>query len=206
MKQIETKGQVMKKENEIKMPLEKYIEKVWKLFQTILKNMELLGETYVTAIDTYPEAKEKIKILFEEEAQPVSSHFWNRLEDIGRHRMHWRLMPGLSSGGNTAKIRRLPFSEQREIFDNNKRYPLLLEGGDHILVDLKAAEQSQVDQLIAEDYIRDFSEQKIWLAENLVKDNKAKEIIDPYRITSRGLEISGYIFTKTKLREILLRM
>jgi len=189
------------------LTMEKYITKIADLWLNIKDKIKELAETYVEMIDKYPESKELILKKLDENGATISRHTLNRLEDIGRGRMHWRLMPGFTEINQAAKIRLLPYSDQKEILESDKKWPLLLENGDSILVDFKSCPKKQIEQLIDSDgHIRTLPEQKIWLIDNTNQNVQAKEITDPYKITSRGLEIAGFIFTKPKLKEILMQM
>jgi len=130
----------------------------------------------------------------------------NGMEKIGRHEMHWRLLTGLNEG-NATQIRKLEFSEQKEVF-NDRKYPLLLADGDNVMVDIKKVSRQQAKQIIGDGCIRDIASQKVYLAENPAEQQQAVEVVDPYRITSKGLLIlsANIIITRAKLREILNSM
>jgi len=181
------------------------LEQAWEKFSASRQSWLEFAKCIVEIIDEFDNGKEKIQVFFESKGERLSKFFWNRIEDVGRARMHWRLLPGMSEGGST-EIRQLPYSDQNEIFEQGKKYPLLLEGGDNIMVDVRQLGRDQAKQIFGDGYIRDLTEQKAYLSSRTEKE--VTEIIDPYRITSRGLLVTkeNTLFTKANLREILIQM
>lgn len=166
------------------------------------------GEKYIALVDSYPEAKEELLAEAAKMGLSISWVFLNGLERVGRHQLHPMLIPG-SGERRACKIRRLPYSEQREIYDNNKRFQLLLPDGGHLLVDVRTVGKNQAEQLFDDDHIRDLAEQKAWLVENSRQDGEASAARIPYVILKNPsrLHTNGPVeLTKGQLKTILMEM
>lgn len=175
-------------------------------FEKILK----AAEQYVQFIDDESTGKKTILEAAATQGVQLSRVMLNRLEQVGRHQVHWRLLPNWGDG-HTSKIRQLPFSEQKEIYENNKKYPLLLpEGAENLMVDVRKVSSDQAKQLLADGYIRDLAEQKSYLVDNSPVDSEPIEVVDPYRITAKGLLLpphgNSLLISKSKLKEILMQL
>ena len=196
----------MVKKTAIQKPLKQKIGELLEALCDFHRAGLKVGELYVEIVDAYPNAKEEIQKAALEKGLYFSSQFLNGMEKIGRHEMHWRLLPGIHEG-NAAQIRQLEFSDQEEIFDDRK-YPLLLADGDNLMVDIRQVSKQQAKQIIGDGHIRDMAEQKVYLAEMPTEVQQALEVVDPYRITSKGLLIltANILIPRGKLREILNSM
>ena len=165
----------------LKQKIDEFLEALADFSQAGIK----VGELYVELVDAHPNAKEEILKAALEKGLSFSTQFLNGMEKIGRHEMHWRLLTGLNEG-NATQIRKLEFSEQKEVF-NDRKYPLLLADGDNVMVDIKKVSRQLAKQIIGDGCIRDIASQKVYLAENPAEQQQAVEVVDPYRITSKGL-------------------
>jgi len=171
-----------------------------------LKHIFTAASAYVKLIDRDIEFKKKLIEKAEEKGIPFGVRDANWLEQIGRGNVHWQLY--LSRGhANGSYIRKLPFSEQKEILENQKKYQLLLTEGDHIQVDVTKISREQSKQIFGNGYIRDLAEQKAYQLENPAVLGKPTEAKDDYQIMSGGkVKIGGIIFTRNQIKHILLEM
>ena len=198
-----------RKEN-LSKPLEKQM-------QTVLQAIIEFGiaglkaaEAWVAFLDSHPEAKERFIEYAHNKGQDIKPHLLNQLERVGRHQIHPAILVNVKTKAIT-RIQHLPYSDQADIFDHAKKYPLLLPGGaEHLLVDARQLSKEQADQLIGDGYIRDLAEQKAYLVENPPISEAEMEVKDPYRIAKDALILPPHTKTlkigKSKLREILLQM
>lgn len=172
-----------------------------------LENILTAAKAYVKLIDEDITFKERlIKAAAARGLTTFGVRSANWLERIGRGEAHWQLLLCQSSG-NGSQIRRLPFSEQKAIFEDHKKYPLLLPAGDHIKVDVTQISHDQSKQVFGDGYIRDIGEQKIYLVDNPADSNKPIEAKDEYQILAAGrVRIGDIIFSRKQIQHILLQM
>lgn len=120
--------------------------------------------------------------------------------------MHPKLLMG-GGGRYSSHIKRLPYSDQEQIFDG-KRYDLLTSDGDKLRVDVRQITPEQAEQMFDRSHIRSISEQKAWL-ESRKKQPQKTDIAEtmPYTINSgkvffrRGVEL-----TRSELKRLLQEM
>ena len=158
------------------------------------------GKIYVKAID---EDYRQIEV-FKKALPEFTPGTWRQFEDLGRGNIHYKT---LLIGKNKRRIQAMPISTQKRIADGT-RYELLLKNGDTLKVDLKEASIQQAKQLFDKDHIRTISEQKIWLSENKVCDNREDMPQTMPIICKKGklVVIRPVILTKKQVQEILMQI
>lgn len=198
----------MAKTKTIQKTLKKAKSELWEQYHKNKLGWMELARMYVEAVDAFEGGRESIQETFKKGGENLSVQFWNRLEDVGRGAMHWKLLPGISEG-NSVYIRRLPFSRQTELL-NGKKIPLLLRNNDSIMVDARYASREQADQLFAEDHLRGLDEQKVHMCKNIPSKEEVEAVKEPYIITNRGLVIKPHnkkiLIPKSALKRILKQL
>jgi hypothetical protein len=169
------------------------------------------AQIYVKTIDKHPEAANR----FREAVPGNSSTMWGMLERVGRKQTHPMLLMGDAVEGAKARfVRRLPYSDQERVFDG-ARYPLLLDGGDTLLVSIQDATPAQVDQLCGYGSIRTASEQRAWMLDRAARmkaQAEAEKVAEaegeiPYRVENGKVVFTkGVTLTRTQLKNILAEM
>jgi len=118
------------------------------------------GEIYVEAIDEDPKAADEFREKF---ADTIPVAMWGKFEALGRKWMHPKLlMGGVTSGKKQTIIKRLPYSLQERVFER-ERFPLLLDGGDTLEVDVIEATDAQAEQLFDGSAVRSLSAQRAYM-------------------------------------------
>ena len=199
----------MSKGKEINKSLDSLVSEFFLKLSGQLAGWLYLGELYVKIIREHPQqGKERIIAAAAENGVPISRQLLNGLEKVGLHEMNFNLLPGLSTE-NSAGIKKLVKSDQDDIF-SGKKYPLLLENGDNVMVDIRKISRHQVEQIIGDGCIRDLAEQKTFIAEHGRPEDQPKEVKDPWRIiklkNKKGLQVGAIFIPEEKLREILIMM
>jgi len=198
-----------KGESIVKMSPANKIEEILDALGKGAEWIQKAGELYVELIAVEPQAREDLKRAAAARDLRFSSQTLNWLEGIGRHQMHRQLF--LTRGtGQGRLISRLPFSDQKAIFEDGKKYPLLLPNGDDILVDLREISHGQAAQIFGDGYIRDLPEQKSWLLDNKPQQEDAEEIKEPYVLLQGFVDFLPHDkklrLSKARLREILMQI
>jgi len=180
----------------------RYIEQFRNAFTAGIDSIVNASQVYVKAIDEDPEIKERFKKEF---SDMIPASAWSGFEAVGRKWLHPKLLMG-GGGRYATMIKRLPYSDQEQIFEG-KRYDLLTIDGDKLLVDVRQVTPEQAEQLFDRSHIRSVSEQKAWLESRKRTPEKTEVQTMPYSITSgkvyfrRGVEL-----TRSELKRILQDM
>jgi hypothetical protein len=161
------------------------------------------GEVYVKAIEKDYTYGERLK---EEFSDMVPAKAWNQLEALGRKWIHPKLvLGGMSDPKKTNLVKRLPYSTQTKVF-NNDRFKLLVSGGDYIEVNFFDATHEQCKQLCGDGFIRSLSEQKSWLEQQKVyKEIKPEEL--PYHIVGGKITFRKNVsLTRAEMKQLLSQL
>lgn len=184
------------------------IEAIVRELRKTLEHLKNAAQMYVRLLDRNPATRQRLIDAMNKEGLPFTVRDANWLERIGRGEAHY--MCYLNQGNrNVSHIRKLPYSEQRAIFEEHKRYPLLLPDGDQMQVDVLNISKDQANQIFDDNCIRDLGEQKAWLVEHVANDS-IEEIKEPYIIGKGYVDIlphEGKLrITRAKIQEWLLGM
>lgn len=133
------------------------------------------------------------------------------LEMVGRGAMDSRLL--ISSGSNTGRIKRLPYSDQKRILDGEK-LTLVVGDGDTIMVDPKDCSAEQAKQLFIGSHIRDVGEQRAYIEaerEALKRDAVSTQLCKDrikkcWKIENGVLYVERGVIAKEDLGEIIKEM
>jgi hypothetical protein len=147
-------------------------------FQIAREGFIRAGQIYAAAIDRFGQSA---RDQFATGAPAISAETWRRLERLGRGEMDHRLLTKSSEGARA--LRRLTPGEQGQALDHG--VPLLLSGGDHLLVQVDALTRAQVHQVFAMDHVRDLGEQRAWL------ETHAPQITAPRKVDAPAYRIVG---------------
>ena len=161
------------------------------------------GEVYVKAIEKDYTYGERLK---EEFSDMVPAKAWNQLEALGRKWIHPKLLlGGMSDPKKTNLVKRLPYSTQSKVF-NNDRFKLLVSGGDYIEVNFFDATYEQCKQLCGDGFIRSLSEQKSWLEQQKVyQEIKPEEL--PYHIVGGKITFRKNVsLTRAEMKQLLSQL
>lgn len=175
-----------------------YIAEFRTALESGIREISRACKLYVEAIDSDPSWQDLFAEAFAEQIPPGS---WARLEAVGRNRLHERFLIDANIPHAT-KVRKLPYSIQERIFAGH-RFPLLLTGGEHILVDVREATPGQAAQILAPDHIRTLSEQRAYIEGQPVPTDEPVEQL-PYII--RGGKVvfrRNTEMTKDQIRRLL---
>jgi hypothetical protein len=171
--------------------------------ESLAKGVDALVDAariYVQAIDADPTAADAFAEHYDGTIDPSS---WSAWERVGRKQMHLALLLG-NGGPHGNRIMRLPYSTQERIY-NGERFPLLIDKGEHILLDLRHASMAQASQLLDADHIRSLPEQRAYLEAIRARPAPPEEAETlPYII--RGGKVlfrKGTELTKEQIRRIL---
>lgn len=175
-----------------------------KAFTDGISGLVRAAEIYVSAIDENPKNAD----LFRDEfADIIPSSAWAGFEAVGRKFMHPNLlMGGISDRKKNTIIKKMPYSVQCRIF-NHERFPLLIEKGETLNIDILEATAFQVEQVCGDGSIRTLGEQRAWLEDQ--DKNIEPEDVEPMPYTIRGGSVvfrRGAVMTKQELRRILVDM
>ena len=158
------------------------------------------AKIYVKAIDEDPSNQ---KLFMDEFKDTIPLAAWYGFEAVGRGAMHPKLL--LGGGRNSNKIKQLPFSIQKQIFDGYK-FDLLLPDGDSMKVNLLEVSPLQAEQLVNNNNIRSLGEQRAYLEEQK-KQITVTEIELPYYICKGKIHFrENCVLTKKELAYVLKGM
>ena len=116
------------------------------------------------------------------QVEDISPGIINFLEKIGRGQWDYRMIEPCR---NTVRIRRLPGSIQKRIFDG-ERFPMVTEDTT-IMVDLRTIEGEAVRQMFNGEQVRTEGEQKAWLASEKIRPVEEDNIQKgPYYFNGKG--------------------
>jgi len=191
----------------MKMTGKNYIAEFSAALQSGLDNIVKAASIYVEAIDRNPNNAFEFHSKFEDTI-PISA--WASFEAVGRKWIHPKLIMG-GGGRHGCRIKKLPYSVQKQIFDGH-RFELLLHDGDTIRIDLREASADHARQLFGGDHIRTLSEQRLYLAETSKAEAKQEQMIEkirqmPYVI--RGGRVffrEGVEMTKREIQRLIEEM
>jgi hypothetical protein len=157
----------------------RYISEFKSAFAAGIDSIVNASEIYVKAIDEDPAIKDRFRDEF---ADIIPSSAWSGFEAVGRKWMHPKLLMG-GGGRYSSQIKRLPYSDQEQIFSGT-RYGLLTADGDTLRVDVRSITPEQAEQLFDRSHIRSLAEQKAWLEARKSAPQKAEDVqVMPYSIT-----------------------
>lgn len=181
----------------------RYIEQFKNAFSSGIDSIVNASQIYVKAIDEDITIKDRFRDEF---ADIISSSAWSGFEAVGRKWMHPKLLMG-GGGRYSSQIKRLPYSDQEQIF-NGTRYELLTADGDTLRVDVRSITPEQAEQLFDRSHIRSLSEQKAWLEARKNMPKKSEEVeVMPYSITDGKVYFrKGTSLTRTELKRLLQEM
>ncbi len=168
--------------------------------QEILKACKI----YVAAIDENPEVKQE----FQEAFPKISDCAWARIERVGREQMHYLLLCDSSPAAD--KIRKLPYSEQKQILEGG--IEVLTSTGDRLKIKAENLTREQVKQVIASDHIRDVAAQKAYIESQKTVDKicharATGKPVDNWVVTGRTLRVNAPTsFSRQQLLNILQDM
>ena len=179
-----------------------YIAEFRQAFSAGIESICKAGKIYVEAIEENPKLAETFR---EEFADTIPAQAWSGLEAVGRKWMHPRLLMG--GGGRYARqIKRLPYSLQERIF-SGQRFPLVLDGGDKLLVAVRQVTKEQAEQLFDGSTIRSPASQRAWLDNRKIEPRPADAEVLPYTITGGQVVFRRSVrLTRVELRRILAEM
>lgn len=189
-----------------------YVNKILAALQFSAERLKEAADYYVEMIDKCPGSKEALINTAEKRGITISIWLLNRLEDIGRNLMHYKLMPGVCNIHEAAMLRKLPYSTQSEILDKNRKFPFLLPSGDNQLIDLTCASKIQLQQIIDVKigHIRSLAEQKQSFIDRKIEENlkeyKTTEDTSVRLVSGKGVVIEGKLYTKATIREWLIQI
>jgi len=174
--------------------------------EAFVKGMSHLVEAadvFVATIDEFPEMRD---VFINELGDLIPIRAWSMIESVGRRACHPKLLMG-GFGAKLPLIKKLPYSLQESVINNN-RFELLLPAGETLLVSVQDATEQQARQLIGSGEIRSLPKQKAWQAE---QDQKQDETFKPepvsYQIVSHRLLVRrDTTFSKRELKRILSEM
>jgi hypothetical protein len=155
---------------------------------------------YVTAIDSDPKAKQ----AFKDSMPKINSCAWSRIESVGRNQMHYLLL--VDSSPAASKLRKLPYSEQRKAIEVGCE--VLTDTGDKLKVKSENLTVDMVNQVFANDHIRDIGAQRAFReSKKIVTKIKAEQPTEIYKINGTKLEVYTHCsFTRQQLLNILQDM
>lgn len=151
-------------------------------FQIAREGFIEAGRIYASAIDQFGASA---RDQFAAGAPAVSGEMWRRLERLGRGEMDPRLLTQTTEGARA--LRRLPKNEQARALDTG--VPLLLAGGDHLLVQVDSLTKAQVGQVFAIDHIRDLGAQRAWIETHAPQTVARKVDAPAYRIVGGKVRV-----------------
>jgi hypothetical protein len=180
------------------------ISKFQKAFQAGIEGIVEACEVYVKAIDDNPANADKFREHF---ADTIPASAWASFEAVGRKWMHPRLiLGGVSDRKKNALIKKLPYSLQERIF-KRERFPLLLDNGHTLEIDIMEATPEQAEQLCDGPTIRTTSAQKAWKEARPVEAEEAKAETLPYRIADGKIIFRrNTTLTRQELKRIVAEM
>lgn len=143
--------------NELQLS-KKYMEDFREAFSAGIDGIVKAAEIYVAAIDVNPKNADAFRDEF---ADWIPDSAWSGFEAVGRKWMHPKLLMG-GGGRYSAKIKRLPYSQQERIF-SGERFDLLTATGDKLKVDIRNCTPDQADQLFDGNHLRGLPEQKAYV-------------------------------------------
>ena len=146
-------------ETTLTLPLHDAAQAFAAAFSSAEESFTRAGRILADAVRAYgPEAR----AAFAAACPAITPGTWRRLEALGNGTLDPRLVAGVSAAG--AILRRLPVAVQREALDRG--VPLLLAGGDSLLVAVDNLSPAQARQVFAGDHVRDLAAQRAWLEAN----------------------------------------
>jgi len=179
-----------------------YIKQFRNAFTSGINSIVSAAQVYVQAIDENPDIKDKFRDEF---ADVIPSSAWSGFEAVGRKWMHPKLLMG-GGGRYSSMIKRLPYSDQEQIFDG-KRYDLLTLDGDNLKVDVRSITPEQAEQLFDRSHIRSKSEQKAWLESRKKQPEKVEAETMPYTINGGKVYFKrGTELTRPEMKRLLQEM
>lgn len=156
---------------------------------------------YAQALDQF--GSDEVTGALYEIAPDVPSMFWVRLELIGREQLDHRLL----FGGQRVdgKLRKLPLSQQRAALDTG--IAVLVDEGDHLLVQPSDLTPVQIQQVFAGDHIRSLSEQRAWVEIHRPREAAPEPYQEPYVVRGGKVEIRRPVtLTRKEIARLLEQM
>ena len=154
-------------------------KKIRSTFIASLDGFVETGKMIADAIDADPRNLDKLKELC---GDIIPETLWTKLEHIGRGWLHAKcLFPGGAKNAN--KIARLPYNDQKRVFDG-ERVEMLTVDGEVMNVKITEVEPDQADQLINRNHIRNLSEQKAYIENRKASEAFKKAEPLPYHISN----------------------
>jgi hypothetical protein len=180
----------------------RYVDQFRAALADMINGVARAGQIYVQAITEEPE----MAALFATEfASTIPSTAWASFEAVGRGWMHPKLLMG-AGGRYAAKIKRLPYSTQEQIFEG-KRFDLLTASGEILKVDIRECQPEQVEQLVDATRIRSLAEQKAWIEAQRAAAPKDEVEVMPYIITDGKVTFRrGVSLTRQEIKRLLQEM
>lgn len=162
-----------------------------------MNNILKACKIYVEAIDNDETQKEKFREAFPQ----ISNVAWARIESTGRGAIHHLLL--CDSSPIAPKLRKLPFSEQKQALENGIEY--LTSKGDVLKIKTQNLLPEQIAQVMAGNHIRDIAEQRAWIETQKNKNSIEVEYVPPkqWHIHHRCLYVGAVKFNRQQLEEIL---
>ena len=175
-----------------------YVAEFKKVFSGAIEGIVKASEIYVKAIDENP--LNKVKFI-ESCSDFIPTDAWAGFEAIGRRWMHPKLLMG--GGGKYSKnIKKLPYSDQRQIFEG-ARFDMLTSSGEILKVDVRQIEPAQAEQMFDKSHIRSVAEQKAFI-ESRKPDKPSNSVEVPYTFVRNGVHFTkDTVVNKEQLRRIL---
>lgn len=184
--------------------LSESISKFQKAFRAGIEGIVEAAEVYVAAIDDNPANADKFRDHFADMIPPSA---WANFEAVGRKWMHPRLLlGGVADRKKNSIIKKLPYSTQERVF-NRERFPLLLDNGHTLEVDLLEATPEQAEQICDGSTVRPVSAQKAWKESRAVVEKEEKSESLPYTIKDGKVCFRrNTTLSRTELKRILAEM
>lgn len=153
-------------------------------------------EVYVSVLDMGVEAADWFRAEFEAD---VPDSMWRHFEAIGRKWVHPKLFFGNCKHRN--KIKALPYSDQKRVLED--KVPLLLDGGDSMLVALDRSDKWVIDRVLGEGEIRSLDQQRAFMER---QKQTAIKICPSALYEVRGHKVffrAGAVLSKSQVKKLL---
>lgn len=156
---------------------------------------------YVEAVDANPENAISFHEAFRD---TIPASAWTSFEAVGRKWMHPKLLLG-GGGRYSNKIKKLPYSVQKQVFDG-QRFQLLTKDGGKLNVDIREVTPEQAEQLLDGQHIRNLAEQKAYLESMKTMGGEDPEPM-PYTIRNGKVCFRrGATLTRQEIKRLLADM
>jgi hypothetical protein len=162
------------------------------------------AHVYVKMLDTNPELEQ----AFKDECHGfVPAGSWHKLEQVGRGKLHPRLMlGGFKSAAKSHAVSQLPYSEQVAAVDENKVYEIVTDEGEVKKCTIEQAPITAVRRLVKGGKIQPIAKQR----QAVKQEHQARmEVTRDYLLTNNRTTfkvLRPTSFTKKQLEGILSQM